>query len=119
VGGLVARYARFAGGWLAVAEAAERGPLQVAIVGEGPAGRLAEPGVDGVAERATDRLAEVARRRAPGGAVVVVGEPDAPGVPLLADRPAVGGAPTAYVCRGFVCDRPRTDADDLAEALAR
>jgi uncharacterized protein YyaL (SSP411 family) len=50
---------------------------------------------------------------------VVAGEPDADGVPLLADRPLVDGAPAAYVCRGFVCDRPRTDVDDLAAALAR
>ena len=33
------------------------------------------------------------------------GEPDEPGVPLLADRPLLGGRPAAYVCRGFVCDR--------------
>ncbi|GAA4806858.1 thioredoxin domain-containing protein [Actinomycetospora chlora] len=108
VGGLLARHARFAGGWLAVAEAAAHGPLQVAVVAgddtEGRAGR--------------DRLAETARRHAPGGSVVVAGEPDAPGVPLLADRPLVDGAPAAYVCRGFVCDRPRTATDDLAAALA-
>jgi uncharacterized protein YyaL (SSP411 family) len=44
--------------------------------------------------------------------------PDAPGIPLLADRPLVGGRPAAYVCRGFVCDRPVTDAADLRAALA-
>jgi uncharacterized protein YyaL (SSP411 family) len=109
IGGLLPRHARFAGGWLAVAEAAAHGPLQVAVVAgddtEGRAGR--------------DRLAETARRQAPGGSVVVAGEPDADGVPLLADRPLVDGAAAAYVCRGFVCDRPRTAPDDLAAALAR
>ena len=50
---------------------------------------------------------------APGGTVVVAGAPDAPGVPLLADRPLVDGGPAAYVCRGFVCDRPVTTAAEL------
>jgi len=52
------------------------------------------------------------------GAVVVVGEPDAPGVPLLAGRPLVGGRPAAYVCRGFVCSAPVTDVSALGAALA-
>ncbi|MDD7937699.1 thioredoxin domain-containing protein [Actinomycetospora lutea] len=106
VGGLLTRHARFAGGWLSVAEAAVHGPLQVAVAGSA-----------GQVER--DRLADTARRHAPGGSVVVAGEPDADGVPLLADRSLVDGAPAAYVCRGFVCDRPRTAVDDLAAALAR
>jgi uncharacterized protein YyaL (SSP411 family) len=49
--------------------------------------------------------------------VVVAGEPDRPGVPLLADRPLLDGAPAAYVCRGFVCDRPVTTVDALIETL--
>ncbi|GAA4908880.1 hypothetical protein EV188_104131 [Actinomycetospora succinea] len=106
VGGLLTRHARFAGGWLGVAEAAAQGPLQVAVVA-----------VDDAPGR--DRLADTARRHAPGGSVVVAGEPDADGVPLLAERPLVDGAPAAYVCRGFVCDRPRTATDDLAAALSR
>jgi uncharacterized protein YyaL (SSP411 family) len=47
----------------------------------------------------------------------VAGEPDAPGVPLLAGRPLVAGAAAAYVCRGFVCDRPVTTEQELAAAL--
>jgi uncharacterized protein YyaL (SSP411 family) len=39
-------------------------------------------------------------------------------VPLLAERPLVGGAAAAYVCRGFVCDRPVTTVEELARALA-
>ncbi|NEC63399.1 hypothetical protein, partial [Streptomyces sp. SID9727] len=54
--------------------------------------------------------------RAP-GAVVAAGEPGGAEFPLLADRPMVGGAPTAYVCRHFVCDAPTTDAEALARAL--
>ena len=87
-----------------MAEGALAGPLQVAVVGEGPA---------------ADELARVARASTSPGAVVVRGEPDAPGIPLLADRPLVGGAPAAYVCRGFVCDRPVTSPEDLARALRR
>jgi uncharacterized protein YyaL (SSP411 family) len=47
--------------------------------------------------------------------VLAWGEPD--GVPLLADRPPVGGRATAYVCRGFVCDAPTTDVETLRAAL--
>jgi uncharacterized protein YyaL (SSP411 family) len=38
-------------------------------------------------------------------------------VPLLDDRPLVGGAPAAYVCRGFVCQAPVSDAAALAGEL--
>jgi uncharacterized protein YyaL (SSP411 family) len=92
-------------GWaLAVGEALLAGPLEVAV--SGPAGP----------ER--DALATAARASASPGAVVVVGEPDAPGVPLLAGRPPVGGRPAAYVCRGFVCSAPVTDVSALRAALA-
>ncbi|WP_418607670.1 hypothetical protein [Georgenia sp. SUBG003] len=49
--------------------------------------------------------------------MVAVGAPDAPGVPLLADRPLVRGVSAAYVCRGFVCDLPVTTPADLAAQL--
>ena len=49
--------------------------------------------------------------------VVVAGPPDAPGVPLLVDRPLIDGAAAAYVCRGFVCDRPVTTVEELTAAL--
>ena len=94
---------RFAGRALAVAEALAAGPLQVAVVGAGPAAQ---------------QLLDVARVSTSPGAVVVSGMPDAPGIPLLAGRPLVDGRPAAYVCRGFVCDRPVTDAADLRAALA-
>jgi uncharacterized protein YyaL (SSP411 family) len=103
VGTLVLRYPRSAGWHLAVAEALAAGPLQVAV--SGPAG------LD------RDGLAAAARVHAPGGAVIEVGHPDAPGRPLLADRPGVHGRPAAYVCRGFVCDRPVTTVADLERAL--
>jgi uncharacterized protein YyaL (SSP411 family) len=104
VGALVGRHPRFAGNWLAVAEAALCGPLQVAVVGAADDPRRAE-------------LTRAARHAAPGGSVVLAGTPDAPGVPLLADRPLVSGGAGAYVCRGFVCDRPVTSEPELAAAL--
>jgi uncharacterized protein YyaL (SSP411 family) len=105
VGALAEQFPRFAGHWLTAAEALARGPLQVAVVGAAAPDR--EP------------LLATGRRLAPGGTVLVAGEPDAPGVPLLADRPLVDGGPAAYVCRGFVCDRPVTTTEDLAHALSR
>ncbi|MFD4368016.1 thioredoxin domain-containing protein [Rhodococcus sp. NPDC058521] len=93
------RAPRAAGHWLAVAEASVRGPMQVAIATTGG-----------------DDLVRAARREVPGGAVVVVGEPGS--TPLLADRPLVDGCATAYVCRGFVCDRPVTTTPELTRLLA-
>ncbi|HYH93147.1 MAG TPA: thioredoxin domain-containing protein, partial [Candidatus Saccharimonadales bacterium] len=39
-------------------------------------------------------------------------------VPLLADRVAIDGHATAYVCRKFACQRPVTTAAELADQLA-
>ena len=103
---LFGRFPRFAGHWLTVAEAVERGPIQVVV-----AGPPEHPG--------TAALLATARRHAPGGSVVIAGEPDAPGMPLLAGRPLVDGGPAAYVCRGFVCLAPVTTVDDLVADLAR
>ena len=95
---VLARAPRSAGQWLSVAEASLRGPMQVAVAGEG-------------------ELVTVARALAPGGAVVVAGEPDS--TPLLADRPLRDGAPTAYVCRGFICHTPVSTSAELRDLLAR
>jgi uncharacterized protein YyaL (SSP411 family) len=97
---IVARHPRYTGYAGAVAEALLAGPYEIAIVGP-----------------PDSELATVARRHAPPGSVVVVGSPDQSGVPLLAGRPAIDGAPTAYVCRGFVCDRPVTTVADLVALL--
>jgi uncharacterized protein YyaL (SSP411 family) len=92
---------RFLGWALAVAEGLIAGPVEVAIVGE-----------------SAGLLSDIAWRLRPPGAVVVTGEPDAPGIPLLAGRPAVDGRPAAYVCRGMVCDAPVTDPEALRRQLA-
>ena len=98
---LLARAPRSAGHWLAVAEAAVRGPLQIAVACSDPSSPL---------------LAD-ARRLAPGGAIVVGGAVDSS--ELLIGRDRVGGADAAYVCRGQVCDLPVTSSAELAAALAR
>ncbi|MET8926679.1 thioredoxin domain-containing protein [Streptomyces sp. NPDC004623] len=102
VGALGPKAPRFIGWGLAVAEALLDGPREVAVAGP-VAGELHRTALLG---------------RAP-GAVVAVGEgPDAGSeFPLLVDRPSAGGAPTAYVCRHFVCDAPTTDAGELAAKL--
>ncbi|MEU2760046.1 thioredoxin domain-containing protein [Streptomyces sp. NPDC007094] len=96
------RVPRFVGWGLAVAEALLDGPREVAVAGP-VGGELHRTALLG---------------RAP-GAVVAAGEGPGAGAefPLLVDRPLVGGEPTAYVCRHFVCDAPTTDAGELAAKL--
>ena len=85
---LLGRHARFAGWGLAAAEALLAGPAEVVVL---------------------DRpdLLRVARLGTSPGAVVVTGGPLAQGRPTGA----------AYVCRGYVCELPTTDAEHLREQL--
>jgi uncharacterized protein YyaL (SSP411 family) len=96
---ILARLPRSGGHWLAVAEAAVRGPIQIAVACD--------------AQRS--ELLAAARKLAPGGAVVVGGPVNSS--ELLIGRDRVGGADAAYVCRGRVCDLPVTTAAELAAAL--
>lgn len=97
----VARAPRAAGWALAdaVAEHGRRLPVEVAVVGDD----------DGA-------MAALAWRAAPPGSVVVTGAAGS-AIPLLRDRGAIGGSPTAYVCRGHVCELPVTTLGDLARLL--
>jgi uncharacterized protein YyaL (SSP411 family) len=92
-----------AGHWLTVAEALVRGPIQVAVIGAA-----------GDPARAT--LETQARWAAPGGTVVLAGQPGAEH-PMLAGRDLVSGVAAAYVCHGFVCDRPVTSVEELQAKL--
>ncbi|HVV10982.1 thioredoxin domain-containing protein [Amycolatopsis sp.] len=103
VGKLATKMPRFAGNWLSVAEALLSGPIQVAVVGLDP--------------ESWAELRTAAAQLVHGGGVVLAGQPET--VPLLADRPLVEGAAAAYVCRGYVCDRPVTSTDQLEAVLAR
>jgi uncharacterized protein YyaL (SSP411 family) len=65
-------------------------------------------------------VAEVFGRYLPNRAVMGMREDDraaAAGLPLLEGRQAVGGRPTAYVCRNYACDLPATDPATLARQL--
>ena len=96
---LLDRAPRSAGHWLAVAESAVRGPLQIAVA----------------CDPSRSPLLATARQLAPGGAIVVGGEADSSA--LLAGRGRVADADAAYVCRGRVCDLPVTGATELAAVL--
>jgi uncharacterized protein YyaL (SSP411 family) len=53
----------------------------------------------------------------PDSVVVLARGDEEPDLPLLVDRPAIGGNATAYVCRDLVCLRPVTDPADLVAAI--
>jgi uncharacterized protein YyaL (SSP411 family) len=91
---LGAKVPRFAGWTLAAAEALLAGPDEIAVVGP-------DAGEREVVHRAA------LLRTSP--AVVVAAETATPAVPLLAERVAVDGRATAYVCRDHVCALPVTD----------
>jgi len=82
---------------------------QVAVVGD-PAAPLTRA-----------LVAEVERLPLRSGVALAVTAPDDAAsfvlVPLLAGRTALDGAPTAYVCEGFVCRMPVTDPEELAGEL--
>lgn len=88
---------RFAGWSLAAAVTMLDGPLEVAVVGPAGAAR------DALEARALELP----------GAVVAVADGPVDGIPLLVGRTPVDGHPAAYVCRGFVCERPVTSPDDI------
>ncbi|MFE9252384.1 thioredoxin domain-containing protein [Streptomyces sp. NPDC007088] len=105
VSALGPRVPRFISQGLAVAEARLAGPYEIAVVGDREDPRT----------RALHRTALLATSP---GAVVAVGAPgEEPEFPLLAGRPLVDGAPAAYLCKGFVCERPETDPEAVAERL--
>jgi hypothetical protein len=107
---IAARYPRAAGEGLAVAEAWLAGPAEIAVVG-------------GPQDERTRALHETALHAATPGAVLALGDGTEPvdaqaGVPLLAGRGLVDGAPAAYVCRHFTCQAPVTTPQQLREVLA-
>ena len=101
----VERYATGFAQWLSAMDFALASAVEVAIVGE-------------ASDAATGPLlAEVRRGFRPNQVVSVAADPAASTVPLLRDRVAIDGAPTAYVCRGFACRLPVTDATALRAQL--
>ena len=99
ISGLLQQVPRFAG-WSLSALVGLDAP-EIAIVG--PAG-------------STRRDLERAALALPGATVLVVEESSE--IPLGRGRVAVGGEPTAYVCRGHVCQRPVHTVDELRAAAS-
>jgi uncharacterized protein len=67
-----------------------------------------------------DDLADLARvvRSKHRPHLVLAGGPEGSDLPpLLKDRPAINGSPTAYVCQSFTCRQPVTEAPALAALL--
>jgi uncharacterized protein YyaL (SSP411 family) len=108
---IAARFPRAAGSGLAVAEALISGPAEIAVVGPADDPRTAA-------------LHVAALSAAPPGAVLALGDGASRAgesggeVPLLTGRGLVGGAPAAYVCRGFACLAPVTEPEALRAALS-
>ena len=101
----VVRYATGFAQWLSAMDLAVAPAIEVAIVGA----------PDDAATAAL--LAEVRRGYRPNQVVSVAADVAASVVPLLSDRVALDGRPTAYVCRGFVCRLPVTETTALAAQL--
>jgi uncharacterized protein YyaL (SSP411 family) len=101
-GVLIERHPEAVGHLIAVMATAASGVKQVAIVGN---------------ETRTELAAVVWEAFRP-ECVVALGDGGPTEVPLLDDRPAGSDGRLAYVCRGFVCDLPVTDAADLRGQLA-
>jgi uncharacterized protein YyaL (SSP411 family) len=112
-------YPRAAGWGLAAAAALLAGPAEIAIVGADSGGGAASGALARTLGVMTD-LERAAWMSTSPGAVIAVAQSSGPPAwaPLLEDRGAIDGLPTAYVCRQFVCLRPVTTVGDLAAALS-
>ena len=105
---LLARHPLGFGQWLVALDYALSQPFEIAIVGS----------PDDEATRALLGAATCGFRPHQVLACGTAGEA-APAVPLLADRHLVNGKPAAYVCRGFTCQAPVTEAEGLRVLLER
>jgi uncharacterized protein YyaL (SSP411 family) len=104
---LAVRYPTAFAMWLQAIDLALTDVAEIAVVGD-----LADP-------ETRELLREASAGYAPGRVVASsVLECTASAIPLLHDRPRIGGRPTAYVCRGFACRTPVTDASALRMQLA-
>ena len=101
---LISRAPRAIGWGLVAASALINGPVQVAIIGEVSEG--------------TETLWHLAWESCAPGAVIVRSSPTNQSIiGLLQNRPMLNNLPTAYVCRGFICDLPTNDLLKLAQQL--
>jgi uncharacterized protein len=88
------------------------GPSQELVV----VGEPEDPGTRALLDVAREgfhpRLVVLLRPPGDGGRVAEL-------APAVRDFRPLDGCPTAYLCRGFVCERPVTEADGLRELLGR
>ena len=104
---LASRYPTAFAMWLQAIDLALAPVAEVAIVGD--------PG----AADTRALLGEAGGGYAPNRVVALRPSETAPtSIPLLEDRVALKGRPTAYVCRAFACRLPVTDPEALREQLA-
>ena len=68
-------------------------------------------------DTATQALIQAVNSRFLPRMALAVGAPDDTDVPLLEGRPLLDGQPAAYICQGFVCQRPVTAPADLLTQL--
>ncbi len=104
----LARYPTGFAQWLVAASFAASDVVEVAIVGD-------------PAEAATRELLRPVWSTWRPAQVLAVGASGVTtsAVPLLHDRAAIDSRPTAYVCRGFACNLPVSDAAALTAQLVR
>ncbi len=100
------RYPTAFGRLLAVVDRLDAPPIEVAVIG-----RRGDASTRALVAAA---LAPFHRNRTVAGR-----EPHerVPGVPVLEERGLVDGKATAYLCRGYACQAPVTDAGALAEQI--
>ncbi|HZM73411.1 MAG TPA: thioredoxin domain-containing protein, partial [Candidatus Polarisedimenticolia bacterium] len=101
---LAARYPTAFAKWLTAIDFALADVVEIAIVGH-------------PADPATQELLAASDLAVDLRVLAVAADPAGSVVPLLADRIAIDGRPTAYVCRGFACQMPVTSADALRGQL--
>ncbi len=101
---LAGRYPTAFAKWLTAIDFALADVVEIAIVGDPE-------------EPATKALIDAAGDAGDARVLAVSADPDGSAIPLLADRKAIGGQATAYVCRGFACQMPVTAADALRGQL--
>jgi uncharacterized protein YyaL (SSP411 family) len=98
----MARYPLAFGHMLGAADLMLNGAIEVALVGD---------------TAARSALAAAVHEQYVPACVVLHGDGSASTLPLLRERTPIDGKPTAYVCRGYSCDVPTTDAATLREQL--
>jgi uncharacterized protein YyaL (SSP411 family) len=100
------RYPTAFGHWLNALDMAVGPLIEIAVLGD-----VSDPAYKAL-------RVETFARYLPRCVVAASSYPPPPGSPpLLAGRPLVGGQPAAYVCTGFVCQRPVTTPEDLRQQL--